>query len=113
MNKILILFAFSLVTMMSCKNDAGSTTAVEPAAPSVPASTSSSATPIADPTKASDEPAVPVGPITSVEFMETEYDRLLQVNQAKLRYNLILKTKEKLVVKYNLRELLSLLTLIL
>lgn len=75
MNKIGLFIAASLMMMVACKSDTASTSSVEPSAPSVPATTSTKADvqPIADPTKGN-EPAVPVGPITTVEFEETEYD---------------------------------------
>lgn len=72
MNKIAIFLAFGLMLMASCKSDTA-TTAVEPSAPSVPATTSNELNPIASPPGAA-EPAVPVGPITTIEFDETEYD---------------------------------------
>jgi len=73
MNKIGLFIAATMLMMAACKSDTA-TSAVEPSAPSVPATTASNTpSPIADPTKGN-EPAVPVGPITSVEFEETEYD---------------------------------------
>lgn len=77
MNKILFLAAFGMILMASCKTDTNSavTSEVSPSAPSVPATTASKndVTPIANPV-GKDEPAVPVGPITSIEFVETEHD---------------------------------------
>ena len=75
MNKILIFLAFSLVLMASCKSDGGSSAEVAPTAPASTASTTASneVTPISNPA-ASSEPAVPVGPVTSIEFTETEFD---------------------------------------
>ncbi len=74
MNKIGLFIAASLMVMMvACKSDSATTSSVEPSSPSVPATTATNqATPVSNPT--STEPAVPVGPITTVEFTETEYD---------------------------------------
>ena len=73
MNKILVFLAFSLILMVGCKTDSGSTAEVAPSAP-VPSSApaKNEVTPIANPAAA--EPDVPVGPVTTVEFEETEFD---------------------------------------
>ncbi len=74
MNKIAFFLAFGLMLMASCKSDTATNAAAEPSAPSVPASTSSNdISPVSTPAGIT-EPAVPVGPITSIEFEETEYD---------------------------------------
>jgi len=78
MKKLGFLFAFSFVLMIACKSDSGTATS-DPVAPSVPASTTAAATNTAVPTtspipNAKAEPAVPAGPLTSMEFTETEYD---------------------------------------
>ena len=65
------LFAFAMILMVSCKNDASTTAADEAATPAVPATTTS---PTATPPGAAEAPAVPAGPITTMEFEETEYD---------------------------------------
>ncbi len=73
MNKILVFLAFALVVMVGCKSESGSTAEVAPSAPvpnSAPAK--NEITPIANPAAA--EPDVPVGPVTTVEFEETEFD---------------------------------------
>ncbi len=72
MNKIGLFIAATMLMMAACKSDSA-TTSAEPTAPSVPATTKTEVSPIADPTKGN-EPAVPVGPITSIEFAKTEYD---------------------------------------
>jgi len=78
MKKIGIFLAFSCLLAIACKNDgASSTSTVEAVAPSVPANTTApnvnTATPTGAPASAN-EPAVPAGPITSIEFEETEYN---------------------------------------
>jgi len=74
MKKFGFLFAFSLLLMVACKNDAGSSETAEAATPSVPSSSAvNTPTPATPPVKLN-EPAVPAGPITSISFKETEYD---------------------------------------
>lgn len=79
MKKLGLLLAFCTVAMFACKND-GATTAdtVEAVAPSVPSSSTTApnvntAVPSANPVKSA-EPAVPAGPITTVDFESIEYD---------------------------------------
>lgn len=73
MKKLGLLFAFSLVLMVACKND-GATAETETVSPTVPATTApNTAVPTANPMK-TDEPAIPAGPITSITFSEVEYD---------------------------------------
>ena len=70
MKNLGFLFALSLMVMMSCKSDSTSTATDSTA--SVPASTSVPVTPVDMPTSPAE--AVPVGPITTIEFGESEYD---------------------------------------
>ena len=71
MKNLGFLFALSLMVMMSCKSDTTSSTST---APSVEANTSTSVpvTPVDPPSVPAE--AVPVGPITTIEFGESEYD---------------------------------------
>ncbi len=73
MKHLSFLFILGLMAMASCKNDTASS-AVDAAAnavttPSVPAATSPTAA-----APGGEEPAVPAGPITSIEFTDTEHD---------------------------------------
>ncbi len=65
------LLAFSLLLLASCKQDSSATTATEPSVPTAEANTG--LTPTTNPLK-TEEPAVPVGPITTMSFEESEYD---------------------------------------
>ncbi len=76
MKKLGLLFAFGFFAMMSCKNEGTSTEtadAVTPSAPTAAAPAANVASPATSPI-ANNEPAVPAGPITSIEFSEIEYD---------------------------------------
>lgn len=71
MKNLGLLFAFSLVFMVACKNDSATTESAEavPAAPTAVNTPTPTANPMGD-----NEPAVPAGPITTLKFEETEYD---------------------------------------
>jgi len=78
MKNLIFSAAFGLVLMFSCKSDTTGNAAsgVEPGTPSVEATTKAAnnqVTPADNPFK-QDEAAVPVGPVTSMTFAETEYD---------------------------------------
>ena len=70
MKNLGFLLALSLMVMMSCKNDTASTASTT-ATPSVEANTNK-VTPVPAPTTPAE--TVPAGPITSIEFGESEYD---------------------------------------
>ena len=69
MKNLGFLFAFSLLVLVSCKNDSAESADAVPATPTAV----NTPTPTADPL-AGNEPAVPAGPITTISFAETEYD---------------------------------------
>ena len=74
MNKILVFLAFALIVMVGCKSESGSSAEVAPSAPVTKSTTTpNEVTPISNPA-ANAEPDVPVGPVTSIEFEETEFD---------------------------------------
>ena len=75
MKKLGFIFALSMLVMFACKNDGGTADVAEAATPSVPtAATTNTAVPSSNPLPKANEPAVPAGPITALEFEETEYD---------------------------------------
>ncbi len=74
MKKLGFLFALSLMVMVSCKNDASTGETADAATPSVPTSTAVNTPTAATPPVKANEPAVPAGPITTIEFKETEHD---------------------------------------
>lgn len=70
MKNLGFLMALCVLLMASCKSDTA-TTATAPAAPTVEATAKANEVkPANNPLEA----AVPVGPVTSIEFAETEYD---------------------------------------
>ena len=77
-----ILFVFCLLTLGACKNDGAdntesTVTAVTPSTPSASMGLSgepNKAVPTSNPMVSAEEPAVPAGPITTIEFEEVEYD---------------------------------------
>ena len=103
MKNLGLLFAFSCLLIVACKNDTGSATTAEAVAPSVPASTTApnvnTAVPSASPV-ANAEPAVPAGPITSVEFTDIEYDFGTVMEGEKVVYEYKFKNtgKEPLII---------------
>ena len=74
MKKLGFLFALSLMVMVSCKNDASTGETADAETPSVPTSTAVNTPTAATPPVKANEPAVPAGPITTIEFKETEHD---------------------------------------
>ena len=70
-----LVFALATMSLVSCKNDGAVSTAeaaVEDVR-NVPTATTNAATNAANPA-ASTEPAVPAGPLTTLEFTESTYD---------------------------------------
>jgi hypothetical protein len=75
MKKLGFILALSMLVMFSCKDEGAKNAVADAATPSVPtAATTNNAVPSSNPIPAANEPAVPAGPITSLEFEETEYD---------------------------------------
>lgn len=70
MKKFGFLMTLCLFAFAACKQDGASTTATEPSVPSAQANVNE-VKPVDNP-KA--DPAVPVGPLTTIEFAETEHD---------------------------------------
>lgn len=76
MKKLGFLVVFAFIGLVSCKNDgANSTTADASITPSAPTTSApvNQAVPTANPVP-NNEPAVPAGPITTIDFEETEHD---------------------------------------
>jgi hypothetical protein len=74
MKKLGFVLALSMLLMIACKSDNTADTAS--ATPAVPAASTAvnTAVPSSNPIPAATEPAVPAGPVTTIEFEELEYD---------------------------------------
>ncbi len=96
--KVLSLFVFAAMILVSCKKDAGTDTSV---APSVNTSQQAVTPNVANPTPAKEATEAPTGPLTTMTFAETSYDfgEIMEGEKVVHEYTFTNTGKEALVIK--------------